>query len=181
MFRWYLLKWWPEVAEVTSATSVTSALCGRYLRRHLPEVKNFFTVQQEQIDELKHTWMDWSIVDAWKTGARDARLTSAVIGQTLIIIWSTNHKLNNGRQCSNHLLHVEYRAQKSSKIRNKLFHSAPSLINQRFQGFIQLTWPCTNCSQVQLTYTIQLRGLVRNFIFRSNKIFCLAYIDWFEL
>jgi hypothetical protein len=44
-----------EVAEVTSATSVTSALCGRYLRRHLPEVKNFFTVQQEEIDELKHT------------------------------------------------------------------------------------------------------------------------------
>jgi hypothetical protein len=44
-----------EVAEVAEVTSVTSALCGRYLRRHLPEVKNFFTVQQEQINELKHT------------------------------------------------------------------------------------------------------------------------------
>jgi hypothetical protein len=44
-----------EVAEVAEVTSVTSALCGRYLRRHLPEVKNVFTVQQEQINELKHT------------------------------------------------------------------------------------------------------------------------------
>jgi hypothetical protein len=47
----FLLKWWPEVAEVaevaevTSATSVTSTFCSCYLRRHLPEVKNFFTVQ----------------------------------------------------------------------------------------------------------------------------------------